>query len=117
MAARSEKISFPGSQGAALAARLGRNALLAVQALRQDARERRLSDASRAGEEVGVVEALFVERMAQRPHDVLLTDEAAEILRPPFARKYLIAHAFNEMGGEPDPRHSQRPAVAASFRT
>ena len=48
---------------------------LAVQALRQDARERRLADAARAGEQVGVVQPLLLERVPQRAHDVLLPDQ------------------------------------------
>jgi hypothetical protein len=36
----------------------------------------------------------LLERVPQRPHDVLLPNEAAEIPRPPLARKYLIAHAI-----------------------
>ena len=41
-----------------------------------------------------MVQPLFLERMAQRAHDVLLADETGEVSRPPLARKYLIAHAL-----------------------
>ena len=54
---------------------------------------------------------------AQRAHDVLLPHQGREILGAPLARKYLIAHRVEEMRGEPNPRHLQGPAVAASFRT
>ena len=45
--------------GAAHAARLGGDAGLAVQRLGDDARERGLADAARAGEQIGVVQALL----------------------------------------------------------
>jgi len=48
---------------------------------------------------------------------VLLPHKAGEIPGPPLAGKDLVAHRSNRISGEPDPRHSQRPAVAASFRT
>jgi hypothetical protein len=101
--------------GAPAAGRRG-DARLAVEALGEDARERRLADAARAGEEIGVVQALRVERVAQRAHDVLLPDQAREILGAPLARKYLVAHRRRRVRGEPNPRHLQGPAVAASFR-
>src|SRR6185369_14266111 len=101
----------------ALAARMRRDAGLAVEALRQDARERGLAHPARPGEEVGVVQPLLLQRVAQRAHDVLLPHQAAEIPRPPLAGKYLIAHRLVRILGEPEPRHLQRPAVAASFRT
>ena len=36
----------------------------------------------------------LLQGVTQRPHDMLLSDQAAEILRPPFARKYLIGHVL-----------------------
>ena len=78
--------------GRALAAGLCRHACFAVEALGKDARQRRLADAARAGEQVGVMQAVLLERVTQCPHDVLLPYQAAEIPRPPLAGKYLIAH-------------------------
>src|SRR3954467_14382809 len=82
----------------ALAARLRRHPCFAIQAFRKDARERRLAYAARTGKEVRVVQALCLERVTERANDVLLADQAREILRSPFARKYLIAHCGR--GGE-----------------
>ena len=44
----------------------------AVEALGEDARDRRLADAARAGEQVGVVQAPARQRVGQRRDDVLL---------------------------------------------
>ena len=108
--------------GAALPAGLRGHALLAVQAFRQNARQRRLAHATGPGEEVGVMQALLLQRVGQRPHDVLLPNEAGEVARPPLAGEHLIGHARilsarsrkaaaaafpDRMGGEPNPRHLQ----------
>ena len=79
--------------GAALAAGLGRDAGLAVEALGEDARERGLAHAARAGEQVRMVQPLLAQRVAQRLHHVLLPDQAGEIARPPLAGEDLVAHA------------------------
>jgi hypothetical protein len=39
-----------------------------------------------------MMQPLLLEAMPQRPNDVLLTYQAAEVPGPPFTRKYLIAH-------------------------
>ena len=64
--------------GAALAAGRRRDALLAVERLGEDARDRRLADAARAGEQERVVDAARVERVGQRAADVVLADELVE---------------------------------------
>ncbi|GIK26333.1 MAG: hypothetical protein BroJett006_25790 [Betaproteobacteria bacterium] len=72
-----------------------------------------------------MVQALLIQRMRQCAHDVLLADQGGEGTGAPLAREDLIAHgrilsegAKGKMeGGEPDPRHLQIMAVAASFRT
>jgi hypothetical protein len=81
-----------GARGA-LPAGLRGQAGFAVEALCEDARERGLSDPARSREQVGVMQALLLERVPERAHDVLLPDQAAEVPRPPLSRKYLIAHA------------------------
>ena len=49
-----------------------------------------------------MMQALLLQRVAQRAHHVLLADEALEVPRPPFPRKYLIAHAYkNEWRAKP----------------
>ncbi len=131
--------------GRAHAARRRRDAGRAIQALRQDARDRRLADAAGAGQQVGMVKPAAVQRIRQRGDDVLLSDELAERLRSPLAGERLVGHAICERwdevrlawrqvgpkraeqsispadeqrrGGEPFPRHLQRIALAASFRT
>ena len=57
---------------------------LAVKRLRDDAGERRFSDAARTGEEIGVVQPLLVERIGERPHHVLLPHELAKAPGAPF---------------------------------
>ncbi len=78
---------------AAHAARRGGHARFAVERLREDARERRLADAARAREQVGVMQAAAVECVRERTNDVLLADERREGFRPPFACENLIGHA------------------------
>ena len=53
---------------------------LAVERLGQDARHGGLADAARAGEQVGVVQALRAQRIGQRLHHVLLPHHLAEVL-------------------------------------
>ena len=76
----------------AFVAGLRRHAGLAVQALGEDARKRGLADAARARKQIGVVQALMLEPMAQRAHDVLLSHKTGEIARPPLAGQDLVAH-------------------------
>ena len=66
----------------------------AVERFGQNARDRRLADAARSGEQVGVVQALVRERIDQRLHDVLLPDERLEIGRPVPAGEHDIGHGF-----------------------
>ena len=72
---------------------VGRHAGLAVEALREDARDRRLADAARAGEQVRMVKPAAVQRIGQRRDDVLLPDQLAERLRSPLAGERLVGHA------------------------
>ena len=77
---------------AALAARIRGRPVLAVQRLGEDARDRRLADAARAGEQERVMQPAGIERVRERAHDVLLADQLGEAARTPFARKGLIRH-------------------------
>ena len=52
-----------------------RHAVLAVERLGEDARERGLADAARTGKQVGMVQALLAQRVRERAHDVLLADQ------------------------------------------
>ena len=78
--------------GAALATRSRRLAALAVQRFGEDARNRRLADTARAGEQERMMHAIGIERIAERAHDVFLADQLGKPFRPPFARKDLIRH-------------------------
>ncbi|ESS38396.1 hypothetical protein P355_4974 [Burkholderia cenocepacia KC-01] len=78
--------------GATHAARLRRDAGFTVERLREDPRQRRLADTARSGKQIGVMETPAVERVRERPDDVLLADERSEILRTPLACENLIGH-------------------------
>ena len=52
----------------------------AVERAGEDLRQRRLAGAARADEEVGVVDAVLLDRVAQGAHDVLLADHLVEAL-------------------------------------
>ena len=65
----------------ALAARLDRGPVLAVQARREDLRHRGLARAARAHEQVGVVHLAALDGVAQRAHDRLLADHVGERAR------------------------------------
>ena len=58
--------------------RLGGRTLDAVQRLGQDARGGGLADAADAGEEIGVMDAVVLDRVVQRPDRGLLTDDVVE---------------------------------------
>src|SRR5208283_916215 len=66
-----------------------------------------------------------LESIGQGTHDMLLAGEFGECLGPPLAGEGLIGHrvrapverSTSKGGGEPYPRHLQRIAMAASFRT
>ncbi len=78
--------------GRALPARAGADAGLAVQRLGEDAGERGLSHPTGSREQVGVMQALFVQRVAQRSDDVLLPDQRLERARTPLAGEDLVRH-------------------------
>ncbi|VWC31277.1 hypothetical protein BPS26883_06424 [Burkholderia pseudomultivorans] len=77
---------------AADTARLRRDAGFTVERFREDPRQRRLADAAGTGKQIGVMETPAVERVRERPDDVLLADERSEILRTPLACENLIGH-------------------------
>ncbi len=77
---------------AAYTTRCRGHAGFAIERLGEDARERRLADAAGSGEQIGVVQTPAVQRVRERAHHVLLSDERSEILRSPFACENLIGH-------------------------
>jgi hypothetical protein len=56
-------------------------AFLTVEPLGEDARERRLAGAARAGEKIGLPYLSGADRVLQRPHDRLLPDDLVEVQR------------------------------------
>ncbi|CFP07748.1 Uncharacterised protein [Bordetella pertussis] len=78
--------------GAALAARLGRDAVLAIERLGQDARQGGLADPARTGEQPGMMQALRVQRVREGSHHVILPDQGIEGSRAPLAGQYQISH-------------------------
>ena len=89
----------------ALAARIGRRALLAVERAGQDAGAAGLAAAAGAGEQVGVVEPAGAQRLAERLGDVLLADDLGERARPVFAverqRHVALLPPLREAADEP----------------
>ena len=73
----------------ALAAGLGGNAGFAVERLGDNAREGGLAHAARAGKQIGMMQALLLERIGKRRHHVLLPDQFGKGLGTPLARENL----------------------------
>ncbi len=84
-------IDFPAS--GALTAGRGGNAGFTIQRLGENPRQRGFAHAASAGKQKGMMQSLPVERVGQRPHDGLLTDQLVKGSGPPFAGQNLIAHA------------------------
>src|SRR5208282_498246 len=76
----------------ALAARLGRRPVHAVQRLGQDARRRGFPHAARSRKNVRVRHAIRFDRVGQRFRDVALPHQIRKRLRPPFSRNHLVSH-------------------------
>ena len=74
----------------ALATRRGTDPGLAVQRLGQNPRQRGLANATGACKQVGVMQPIMVQCIAQRTHHVFLTDHLGEVARAPFAGKNLV---------------------------
>jgi hypothetical protein len=92
-----EAAGIDGGAGLALIARGGGDAAGAVgagavQRLGKDARQRRLADAPRPGEQVRMVQALLLQRVREGAHHVLLPHAGGELTRAPLARQNLIRH-------------------------
>src|SRR5581483_2803088 len=76
-----------GDRAACVARAVGlcSRAVLAVEALRENARHRRLAGAARAGEEIRLPHLAAGDRVLQRPDDGLLADHFGEGLRAVLA--------------------------------
>ena len=64
----------------------------AVERLGEDAGGGGLAGAARPDEEIGVGEAVLRDGIAQRPHDVVLSEDVVERLRAVLAGEDLVAH-------------------------
>src|SRR5690606_19045921 len=116
---RSSDLGIDGEAGLALAAGVGAGALLAVQALGEDAGDGGLAHAAGAGEEVGVVDAARLERIAQGPDHVFLAHQFGEPPGAPLAVEDEVGHAaiVQCRGSDcPGPRHVTPFARRASRR-
>ena len=95
--------------GGALAARLGRSALLAVERLGEDPRDRGLAHPTGAGEQERVVDPAAVEGIGQRAHHVLLADQFGETPGAPLAGQDEVGHRVPWWSvGHGAPRRSRR---------
>ena len=100
----------------AYAAGRGRGSLDAVQAARQDARDGGFAGAALARKDVAVGDALLRDGVLQGGLDVLLVDHVLERLGAVFSCNDLV-HAVGECQAPGNPRHTNRTATVASFRT
>ena len=110
---------------AAFAAGIRGRALLAVQGAGEDARRRRLAAAARAGEQIGVMDAVVLECTRERNGDVLLADDLVQPSRTVGAIQG-HGHAGSLCVGPDDgwpartcrdpPRTRQSPLTLAAFR-
>ena len=76
----------------AFSARVWRRALLAVQRHRENLRRARLARAAWPGEKVGVADTPRRDGLRKRARDMVLPDEVAERMRPPFAIECDVRH-------------------------
>src|SRR5205085_10263408 len=90
-----ERAGGDGITVLAHAARLAVFAQLeAVECPGENPRRRRLPGAARAGEEVGMADAVFAHGVLQRGRDVFLPDELRKKLRPVLAVQAVRRHAL-----------------------
>ena len=108
---------------AAFAAGAAADPALAVETFGEHARQRGFAYAAGAREEVGVVQAVAVQRVRERTQHMALPDHLGKITRTPFPGENQISHGNAHVaageGGDPA-SHTSAPAVtttAASFRT
>ena len=88
----SEVPSAIDDAGLADAARRQGRPVDAVQRAGEDLRHRGLAGAARADEQVGVVDAVALDRVAERADDVLLPDDVGERPRAMTAVEGLLGH-------------------------
>jgi hypothetical protein len=103
------------STGTALAAGLGSNPGFAVEAFGENPRQRGLADAARSGKQVGMVQPLRLECVAQSLDDMLLPDQAGEAAWTPLAGQDLVAHRII-LAASRDNDAELTPTLAAQTR-
>ena len=90
-----EGTMIPGAEASGTIEAVGADAAFAVERLGEDARYRGFAHAARTGKQVGVMQALVIQRIDQGTQHVFLTDHFSKFARPPFARQNLIAHELS----------------------
>ena len=78
--------------GGTNAARAAADAFLAIEAAGQDAGDGGLANTPGTGEQIGVVQAILIERVHQRPGNVFLAHQFIEGARAILAGKNLVTH-------------------------
>ena len=78
--------------GRAFATGCRSDAFFAIQRFGENARDGGFADTAGAGEQIGVVQPVFVQRIDQRALHVLLTNQLGKIGGTPLARQNLVTH-------------------------
>ena len=78
--------------GTAFPAGCGTDPLLTVQGLGKDACDGGLANTAGTAEQVGMVQAVIIQRVDQCTLHVVLADQLGKIAGAPFTRKNLITH-------------------------
>ncbi len=81
----------------------------AVETFRDNPGGRGFPDTAHAGQNIGVVNAVFLKGIAEHTHHRLLPDKGREILRPVFSGQHLISAVGCFGHGAVDPRVMIRP--------
>lgn len=73
------------------------DASVTVKAFSKNARRGGFAGAAHAGEKIGVVQAVLIQRVAERARNMFLSGQIGEGLRTVFARNNLIAHSSSPL--------------------
>ena len=72
---------------------------MTIQRLREQSRGCSLANAAGAREDIGMMQTLMLDRIAQRASDWFLTGDLCKSLRPPFSCDYFVGHKSKDEGG------------------
>ena len=79
--------------GATLATGTGADPIgFAIQAFGEDASNGGLANSTHPCKQISMMQSVCIQRVGKRTQHWLLAEHVAKVLRPPFARKYLVAH-------------------------